>query len=62
MAMKHILRYLQGMPNYDLLLCRSSCFDRAIYIYWAGCSDTRGSTLGYAVFLGDNLVPWSTKW
>jgi hypothetical protein len=61
--MKHILRYLQGTPNYGLLLRRSSSFDLVIYTDadWAGCPDTHRSTSGYAVFLGDNLVSWSAK-
>lgn len=28
---------------------------------WAGCPDTRKSTSGFAVYLGSNLVSWSSK-
>jgi hypothetical protein len=61
--MKRILLYLQGTLDYGLLLRHSSSSDLVIYmnVDWASCPDTRRSTLGYAVFLGDNLVPWSTK-
>jgi hypothetical protein len=62
-AMKRILRYLRGTPDYGLLLCRSRSTDLAVYTDadWAGCPDTHRSTSGYAVFLGDNLVSWSAK-
>jgi hypothetical protein len=56
--MKRILRYLRGTPDYGLLLRRSRSTDLAVYTDadWVGCADTRRSTSGYAVFLGDNLV------
>jgi hypothetical protein len=62
-AMKRILRYLQGTPDYGLLLYRSSSSDLVVYTDtdWTGCSDTCCSTSGYAVFPGDNLIFWSAK-
>jgi hypothetical protein len=58
MAMKHILRYLHGTPDFGLLLRRSSISDLIVYTDsdWAGCPNTRRSTSGYVVFLGDNLA------
>jgi hypothetical protein len=63
-AIKHILRYLRETPDFSLLLRHSSSSDLIIYTdaEWAGCPDTRRSTSGYVVFLGDNLVSWSAKW
>jgi hypothetical protein len=60
--MKRILCYLRGTPDYGLLR-RSHSTDLVVYTDadWAGCPDTRRSTLGYAVFLGDDLVSWSVK-
>jgi hypothetical protein len=57
-AMKCILRYLRGTPDYGRLLCRLRSTDLVVYTDadWAGCPDTRRSTSGYVVFLGDNLV------
>jgi hypothetical protein len=62
-GMKRILRYLHGTPEFGLLLRRSSGSDLVAYTDadWVGCSDTRRSTTGYAVFLRDNLVSWSAK-
>jgi hypothetical protein len=64
MAMKCILRYLRGTPDIGWLLRRSSSSDLVVYTNadWASYPDTRRSTSGYAVFLGDNLVSWSAKW
>ena len=62
-AVKRILRYLRGTMHYGLLLRPSSPSELVVYTDadWAGCPDTRKSTSSYVVFLGDNLISWSSK-
>jgi hypothetical protein len=62
-AMKRILRYLQGSQDLGLHLYRSAPMDLTVYsdADWVGCPDTHRSTSGYAVFLWDNLISWSSK-
>jgi hypothetical protein len=62
-ALKHILRYVEGTLDFGLLLRRSSTSKLVVYsdIDLAGCRDTHRSTSGYAVFLGHNLISWSSK-
>jgi hypothetical protein len=63
-VMKHVLRYRRGSLDFGLHL-RHSASSSELMVYtdadWAGCPDTRRSTLSYAVFLGDNLISWSSK-
>ena len=62
-ALRRILRYIQGTKHYDLHLYPSSTTSLISYTdaYWGGCPDTKRSTFGYCVFLGDNLLSWPSK-
>ena len=62
-ALKRILRYVQGTLQLGLHLSPSSQMELVIYsdADCAGCPDTRRSTSGYDVFLGANLISWSSK-
>nr|GEV73153.1 ribonuclease H-like domain-containing protein [Tanacetum cinerariifolium] len=52
-----------GTMNYGLQLFSSSTTYLVAYsdADWAGCPTTRRSTSGYCVFLGNNLLFWSSK-
>jgi hypothetical protein len=62
-AIKRILRYVKGMLSHGLQLHSSSPASMVTYTNadWAGCPDTRRSTSGFCIYLGDNLVSWSSK-
>ncbi|KAJ9547690.1 hypothetical protein OSB04_020233 [Centaurea solstitialis] len=62
-ALRRILRYIQGTIQFGLHLSSSPSLNLQAYTDadWGGCPDTRRSTSGYCVFLGDNLISWSSK-
>jgi hypothetical protein len=60
---KRILRYVRGTSGHGVLLRASSFTTLQAYTDadWAGCPDTRRSTSGFCIFLGDALISWSSK-
>ncbi|XP_035832909.1 uncharacterized mitochondrial protein AtMg00810-like [Helianthus annuus] len=61
--LKRIIRYLQGTIDYGIRIVKSATHSLLAYsdTDWGGCPDSRRSTSGYCVFLGDNLISWSSK-
>jgi hypothetical protein len=60
---KRILQYIKGSLSAGLHLGTGPIGQLTAYsdANWAGCPDTRRSTSGFCIFLGDNLVSWSAK-
>ena len=61
--LKRVLRYLKGTVEFGLHLHAATSPTLIAYTDadWAGCPDTRRSTSGFCVYLGDALVSWSSK-
>ena len=62
MALKWILQYLKGTPSLGLIFHPWTSLDIQVYTDadWASCPNDRCSTIGYYIFLGSNLVSWSS--
>jgi hypothetical protein len=60
---KRILRYVKGTLSSGLHIGTGPVHSLTAYsdADWAGCPDSRRSTSGFCVFLGDNLISWSSK-
>lgn len=61
--LKRILIYVLSTMNHGLQLFSSLSRDLIAYsdADWGGCPVTRRSTSGYYVFLGHNILSWSSK-
>ena len=62
-ALEPIIRYIKGNIHHGLHLSPSLVDTLITYTYahWGGCPNTRRSTSGYCVYLGNNLISWSAK-
>uniref|UniRef100_A0A8R7U5M8 Reverse transcriptase Ty1/copia-type domain-containing protein n=1 Tax=Triticum urartu TaxID=4572 RepID=A0A8R7U5M8_TRIUA len=60
---KRIMRYVRGTTHMGLQIHGFAASELAAYsdANWAGCPDTHKSTSGFYVFLGSNLLTWSSK-
>ena len=61
--LKHLLRYLKGTITHDIYFNRTSPISLTSFsdVDWAGDSLDRRSTSGFLVYLGNNLISWSSK-
>ena len=62
-AVKQIIRYINGTPDYGLWYSKDSnaCLASYSEANWAGSVDDRKSILGGCFYLGNNLVSWMSK-
>lgn len=61
-VVKSILRYVKGTYSIGLKIHKTESFLLSAFsdADWAGCTDDQRSTNGFAVYLGSNLVSWSS--
>ncbi|KAM6587036.1 hypothetical protein CsatA_009641 [Cannabis sativa] len=62
-TVKRILRYLKGTLDYGIDMSHSTSLDLVGFCDadWASDIDDRRSTTGFCVYLGSNLICWSSK-
>lgn len=62
-TVKHILLHVKGTLNFGLTFTISIVTTTTTYsdVEWTGCPNTCCFTLGYSIYLGYNIVYWSTE-
>jgi len=63
LAVHQILCYLKANPGQGLLFSSQSSFTLNAYVDadWGSCLDSRKSTTGFCIFMGDSLLTWKSK-
>lgn len=60
---KRMLRYLVGITQFGITFYKNN--NLHLYAFcdanWGGCPITRRSTTGFCVYLGSNIISWSSK-
>ncbi|WKA01935.1 hypothetical protein VitviT2T_020184 [Vitis vinifera] len=62
-VVKRLLRYLKAIVGFGLFFSKHSILDLQCFTNsdWGGCPDESRSTNGYAIYLGKNLISWTSK-
>lgn len=62
-ATKHVLRYITSDPNQGLLMNNNNDYSLKAYCDsdWASCPQSRRSTSGFIVLLGNSPIAWKSK-
>ncbi|XP_040996209.1 uncharacterized mitochondrial protein AtMg00810-like [Juglans microcarpa x Juglans regia] len=62
-AILKVLRYVKATPGQGLYFPASSKLELVAYsdANWGNCPDTRRSTTGFCVLLGQSLISWKSK-
>ncbi|XP_031282137.1 secreted RxLR effector protein 161-like [Pistacia vera] len=62
-ACKRVLRYVKGTLSHGILFTKRKPFTLEAFanVDWVGDTIDRKSTSGYSVFLGGNLIQWSSR-